>query len=33
MATELFSKRFGLAQEQQTEITIRDDAPDHFREG
>ena len=34
MVTERFSKRFGLAQkEKETEITIRDDAPFHIRDG
>jgi hypothetical protein len=29
---ERFSKRLGLSQEQETEITIREDAPQHVRE-
>jgi hypothetical protein len=34
MAQEQFSKRFGLAQEEtEPEITIRDDAPSHVRDG
>ena len=32
MATERFSKRFGLSQKEETEITIREDAPQHVRE-
>jgi hypothetical protein len=32
MAAESFSKRLGLAPEEQAEITIRDDAPYHLRE-
>jgi len=30
---ERFSKRFGLGQETETEIIIRDDAPNHVRDG
>ena len=29
---ERFSKRLGLSQEEETEITIREDAPQHVRE-
>jgi len=33
MANNSFSKRFGHGQEEETEITIRDDAPSHIRDG
>jgi hypothetical protein len=33
MAAESFSKRFGYAHASNPEITIRDDAPTHIREG
>lgn len=33
MSTERFSKRYGHAEQEEVEITIRDDAPEHVREG